>query len=121
MTVGGVSGLTRQRPATITPSRVTTVGYSMDGTVQQYDFAIVNQPIEISLPFVSDADRILLQAALETTSKPGGTVSVTPDSGDDLGIGASGATSLYYVPNSFRASVVKAGYWRIDFTLRKLG
>jgi hypothetical protein len=90
----------------------------MAGSVQQYDFAKTNQLVEITLPFVTDANRIALQAALEETSKPGGVVSVTPDAGDDLGVGAPGATNFFYVPNSFRAVVVKAGYWAITLTLR---
>jgi hypothetical protein len=90
----------------------------MAGTVQQYDFNLTNQLIPVTLAYVSDATRVLLQAALEETSKPGGIVSVTPDSGDDLGVGAGGATNFFYVPNSFRATMLKPGYWEIDLTLR---
>lgn len=121
MTIGGVSVGTRARPATITPSRVVSVGYSMAGTVQQYDFNKTNQLVPLNLPFVSDANRTLLQLALEETSKPGGVVSVTPDSGDNLGCsGVTGGSpsDFFYVPNSFRATIVKPGYWAIDLTLR---
>jgi hypothetical protein len=95
-----------------------SVGYSMAGQVQQYDFSLTNQFVPITLAYVSDANRILLQAALETTSKPGGIVSVTPDSGDDLGVGAAGATNFFYVPQSFKATMIKPGYWEIELLLR---
>ena len=120
MTIGGVSVGSRKRPVTVNPNRVVAVGYSMAGSVQQYDFSIVNQIVDITLAYVSDANRILLQAALEDTSLPGGTVSVTPDSGDDLGVGASGATDFFYVPRSFRAVMLKPGYWEISLQLRYL-
>jgi len=92
----------------------------MAGEVQQYDFALTNQLVELILPYVADADRISLQSVLETVSKPGGVVSVESDTGDDLGCGIvpTVATDFFYVPNSFRAVVVKAGYWAINVTLR---
>ena len=118
MTIEGVDFGPRKRPVTVNPSRVVSVGYSMSGGVQQYDFSITNQLIPITLAWVSDTNRRNLQILLESTIKPGGVVSVAPDSGDDLGVGASGATDFYYVPNSFHATMLKPGYWEIDLTLR---
>jgi hypothetical protein len=79
---------------------------------------MTNQIVPLTLAFVSTAGRMNLQSVLESTTKPGGIVSVTPDSGDDLGVGAVGATNFFYVPNSFVATMLKPGYWEISLTLR---
>jgi hypothetical protein len=118
MLIEGVDYGPRKKPVTVNPSRIVSVGYSMAGSVQQYDFGLTNQLIPITLAWVSDTDRRNLQALLESTVKPGGVVTFTPDSGDDFGVGASGATDFFYVPNSFRATMLKPGYWEIDITLR---
>lgn len=116
MTIGGVDVGYRKRPVTDEPGRVTSYGISMAGVSQQYDFALNNQRVEIVLPYLSTATKNSLKIALESTAKPGGTVSVTPDAWDDLGVSASGATDFIYV--SFRAAVVRAGYWEAVVVLR---
>lgn len=120
MTIGTVNMGTRSHPATDEPMRWISAGLSAAGDVTVFDFGRTQQDVPIYFRLKSDTQRTTLKTQLETTSKPWGLVSVTPDANDDLGIGASGAVNLYYVANSFKAQRVSGTLlWHINVLFRK--
>lgn len=117
MTIGGVNVGARQPPAPITPLRAGNYGISAAGDVQAYDSGRNIQEVVLTFRRLSTSTMNSLKAALESTAKPGGTVAVTPDSGDDLGVGASGSTNFTYTRGGFRADYASAGYWEVTVRL----
>jgi hypothetical protein len=90
----------------------------MAGTVVTQSAGHTEKTVVIHWSAMAMATKNTLRDHLENTVKYGGTVSVTPDSGDDLEVGASGATNFTYM--GFRATYVKGGYYAVDVTLRKI-
>jgi hypothetical protein len=118
MTVAGVTTGARQTPFVDEPRRITRWGRSMAGTISKYDAAINAQYVTLVWWRMPTATKNSLKTALEVTYKPGGTVAVAPDTGDDLGVGASGSTNFIY-RGGFRAEYneTKPGTWRVTVPL----
>ena len=95
-----------------TPTRWTTVGVSLAGTVTTYDYGVKEEYIPITFIGLTTAQKNVMKAYLMNTIKPYGTVSITPDSGDDLGIGASGATNVKFV--SFEAVYLASNLYQVN-------
>jgi hypothetical protein len=119
MTVGGVTTGKRQPPFVDAPRRVTRWGISSAGVAVKYDSAMNVQDVLLVWLRMVTATKDSLKTALEVTAKPGGTVAVVPDSGDDLGVGATGSTNFIY-PGGFRAeyNAHAPGTWRVEVPLK---
>jgi hypothetical protein len=117
MTIGGIDCGARQSPAVDNPTRWLSAGISMAGDVTVTDFNKKVQDIPIHFEQMTQTVKDNLKAALMDTAKPFGAVSVTPDVGDDLGIGASGATTLIFI--SYQATYLVGVLWNVDIVLRK--
>ena len=118
MTISGVSCGTRTVPALDRPTRATVYGVSAAGSVTGQDFGRKIQDVPIVIRLMVQATKDSLKAQLMDTIKPGNLASVTPDSGDDLGIGAAGAVNLTFI--SFRAFYeAPPDRWRVEMMFRK--
>lgn len=100
------------------PNRWHSAGVSMAGDVTAYDFGVTEQDIPITFIGLSQSLKDSLKSYLMTTIKPYNTVSITPDSGDDLGIGASGATNVTFV--SFSASWIAYNIWQVNLLFKRI-
>ena len=116
MTIGGINCGPRTTAAD-TPVRWLSVGISMNADITVSDFNKKAQDIPVRLEMITQTVKDNLKTVLIDTVKPYGIVSVTPDSGDDLGIGASGATNLFFI--SYQGTYVRGVYWNVDVLLRK--
>lgn len=89
MNIGGVDCGSRQTPAELAPRPWTTIGVSYSGVATAYTFSKVEYDAVYNFKAKSAAIRNGLHALTI-----GSTVTVAPDSGDDLDAGASGNTSM---------------------------
>jgi hypothetical protein len=90
----------------------------MAGVATKFDAGYNDQIVTLVFWRLSAETKDLLKAALETTTKPGGTVAVVPNSGDDLGVGAVGSTDFIY-RGGFRAEYAAHGTltWKVTVPL----
>ena len=117
MTIAGVSCGPRTKPAVDEPTRATVYGVSAAGSVTSQDFGRKFQDIPITFALMTATTKDSLKSALMDTIKPGNLASVTPDSGDDLGIGAAGAVDLTFI--GYKASYVTGVRWKVELMFRK--
>ena len=117
MTIGGVSCGARNTPAVDTPTKWVSAGISMNADVTRTDFGKKAQDIPVHFSLMTQTTKDSLKTALMDTAGPYGTVSVTPDTNDDLGIGASGAVNLIFL--TFSAQYVAGDRWAVDVLFRK--
>ena len=117
MTVAGVTTGARQLPFVDEPRRVVSVGRSAAGVVVKFDHAVNVQRVALVWWRMSTSTKNSLKSALEVTTKPGGSVAVVPDSGDDLGVGASGSTNFVYRGMRAEYNEKSAGTWRVTVEL----
>lgn len=103
----------------ISPVQWFSTGISLAGDVVTTHFNTKEQDITITWIGMQDSVKTSLETYLNDTIKAYGTVSVTPDANDDLGIGASGATNLTYIGNSFTATWIAYKLWNVTIQLRK--
>ncbi len=99
------------------PNRWYSAGVSMAGVTTAFDFGVKEQDIPITFIGLSNTVKDNLKSYLMDTIKPYNTVSVAPDSGDDLGIGASGATNVTFM--SFRAEWISYNLWTVYIIFKK--
>ena len=107
----------RQPPQVVNPLYWYSVGVSMARSIVPIDFGGYECDVECYWRRVSTSTRQALETALST--KNWQTISVDCDSGDDLGIGASGTISIKYVGNSYRFQHLHGDFWEVWITLRK--
>jgi hypothetical protein len=115
MTIGGTDYGYRATPTGQVleqPRRWTSAGISLAGDVIAYDYGVNEQGVPITFVGLTTSQKDTMKSYLMNTIKPYGTCSVTPDSGDDLGIGATGATNLIFV--SFEAVYMAVNLWQIN-------
>ena len=118
MTINAVDYGPRNGPQILDlPRRWTSFGVSQAAVVTVVDHAHTEQDIPVKFSVMSATNKDTLKTYLMTTIKPGGAVSVTPDTGDDLGIGASGAVSLTFI--SFDATWIYGTNWEVNILFRK--
>lgn len=100
----------RSTPATVTPNKGVSYGVSASGVVSSISSGRTLQPVVIRFTGLTAADDgsicglTNLRTFLETTVGKGVSLTVTPDyinpptndTYDDLGVGASGATTFYF-------------------------
>jgi hypothetical protein len=82
------------------------------------DYGAKIQDIPIAFALMAATTKDSLKAALMDTVKPGGVASVTPDSGDDMGIGASGATNLIFL--EMRSEWVYSDKWKVELLFKRV-
>ena len=99
------------------PQRWYTAGVSQAAVVTMLDFGHSQQDINIDFETLSLATKDSLKSYLINTVGQYGSVSVTPDPGDDLGVGASGAISLTFV--SFMATRRAFNIWQVNCLFRR--
>ena len=117
MTVAGVTTGARQPPFVDEPRRVVSVGRSAAGVVVKFDHAVNVQRVTLVWWRMSTSTKNSLKTALEVTYKPGGTIAVVPDSGDDLGVGASGSTNFTYRSMVAEYNEKRPGTWTVTVNL----
>jgi hypothetical protein len=122
MTIGGVSCGERTTVALDQPRRWISAGISKSGAVSVTDFGKTVQEVPIVFRLMSESTKNSLKTALMTSTGVWGTVSITPDSGDDLQVGASGATNFIFL--SFLAEYEAPGpsgpYWTVTVRVMKI-
>jgi hypothetical protein len=101
------------------PKRYFTAGISAAGDVTVYDFGKKSQDIVLEWNIMSGTTKDSLKSYLMDTIKPFGTVSVTPDTNDDLQCGASGATNLTFIDFQAQYRTGTVNKWRVTVTVRK--
>lgn len=107
----------RQKPAVSEPVAMLSWGESVSGDVLVYDTGRTRYDIPLHFRRVTAANVALVRDYLRSLA--GLEISVTLDSGDDLGCGLSGTvTTLIYVPNTFRSEYRYGTIHEIFFTLR---
>ncbi len=116
MTIAGVDCGPRSPDVLDQPQRVVSGGVSIGGAVSSTDFGLKIQDVPIHFLNMPETTKNSLKAALMDTVKTWGTASVTPDAGDDLQIGASGATNLTFI--SFNARWLFGDRWEINILFR---
>ena len=100
------------------PVRWFSTGISQAGDITTISFGRKEHDIKINWVGMSETLKTSLETYLNDTILPWGVVSVTPDTGDDLEIGASGAVNLNYVGNSFSAKWRAYALWDVSVTFR---
>ncbi|MEW6511883.1 MAG: hypothetical protein AB1428_13105 [Bacteroidota bacterium] len=115
MTIGGVSCGERSNQATRKWKDWVSIGISTSGAVTRTDFGKREYDVAINFNLLPTATVTSLETALQSAKK-GGVVAVVPDSGDDLGIGASGSTNLVYM--DYQAQYVPVGYWNVTILFK---
>ena len=116
MTIAGVTCGARSSPAFKRPRWWTSVGLAMSGLTTALDFGVTEYDITITFKVMPKSIMDSLEAAL-TAIKPGNLVTVTPDTGDDLGAGVSGASSLVFL--GFQADWLGGDRYTVVIQLKK--
>ena len=99
------------------PQRWQAIGISQAGDVSVLNFARKEQDVPITFPILTTSQKNALKAYLMDTVRPWGQVTITPDASDDLGIGASGPVTLYFM--TFKAIPVgSTNQWQVDLTFK---
>ena len=119
MTIGGTDYGTRSPAQSVVdePRRWTAMGVSLARSVQTLDFGGTEQDVPVFFQLMTEANKNTLKSYLMSTVKPYGVVAITPDSGDDLGIGASGSVSLIFM--NFKAQWVYGTSWDVSLLFRR--
>ena len=94
-----------------------SLGVAQDASPVLQDFGHAQQDIVITFNLLTEANKNTLKAYLQGTVKQGGQLTVTPDTGDDLQVGASGATTFTYM--KYRAVRQSVNMWRFEIYVRK--
>jgi hypothetical protein len=110
MTIEAVDVGPRLVPASVHPEDWTSTGVSMAGIATRQDFGITKTDVQVNL-MLTAATLSSLQAALGAVRR-GGYATVVPDSGDDLGIGATSSVELVYMDQT--ANFVGGTYWAVS-------
>ena len=110
MTIGGVNCGERSNHARRGWRDWVSIGISTSGAVTRSDFGKREFDVPVNFNLLPTATAVSLETALQSAKK-GGVVAVVPDSGDDLGIGASGSVNLVYM--DYNATYVPVGYWNV--------
>lgn len=98
------------------PQRWYSAGLSEAADVSRLDFGHKQQDVTIVFATLTEALKNSLKSYLMDTAGQFGTVSVTPDTGDDLGIGATEAVYLTFI--SFQAKRVAYNIWHVTCNFR---
>ena len=118
MTINGVNyGHRGAGNVTDEQSNWFSVGIAQDASVALQDFGHSQQDIVITFNILSEANKNTLKTYLQGEVKQGGQLTVTPDSGDDLQVGASGATTFTYL--RYKATRLSVNLWKFEIFVRK--
>jgi hypothetical protein len=93
------------------------LSFTQDASTVLQDFGHSQQDITITFNLLTGADKDTLKAYLQGTVKQGGQLVVTPDSGDDLQVGASGPTTFTYL--TYKATRKSVNLWLFEIFVRK--
>ena len=94
-----------------------SLGVATDTSTVLQDFGHAQQDIVITFNLMNETDKNNLKSYLQNTVKQGGQLTVTPDTGDDLQVGASGATTFTYL--HYKATRKSVNIWQFEIFVRK--
>lgn len=94
------------------PSRWHSVGISLAGDVTATDFGTKVCEVPVLFQMLTESEKNTLKGYLMDTIKPGNYVTVNPDTGDDLQIGASATASLVFT--TFQAMYICPDRWDVN-------
>ena len=100
------------------PLRWQSVGVSQAATITVQDFGHSEQDVNITV-LVSESVKNSLQTYCMSTIKPWGTISVTPDAGDDLQVGGTAGAAVSLIFISFQAVYIAYGQYQVNLVFRK--
>jgi hypothetical protein len=98
--------------------RWSSIGISASGQVTALDFGVKEADIVVTFDGMSTSLKNSIKSYLMDTIKAGNTVSVVPDAGDDLGVGATGATNMSFISMSSTLEAYNA--WTMTITFKHL-
>lgn len=89
----------------------------MSGAIVRQDFGVREDPVICTFALMEKTTLDSLLAALDAV-KPGGYLTVVPDSGDDLGIGATSSVELIF--DDIETEYVSGDRWSVVLSMRKV-
>lgn len=101
-----------------TQRRWSSIGISASGEVAALDFGVREADVVLTFDGMPSSVKNTLKAYLMDTIRAGNEVSITPDAGDDLEVGAVGATNFVFI--SFSATLQAYNAWTTVVTLKHL-
>ena len=94
-----------------------SVSIAQDGSTALQDFGHAQQDIVITFNQLTGSGKNRLQSYLQGTVKQGNPLSISPDTGDDLQVGATGATTFTYL--RYKATRLSIDLWKFEIFVRK--